>query len=94
MHRLLDAMARIERMERGTISQMAGRPHHNHQTWRDGRNIVRYVPADRLDALREAIAGYRRFMNLAQDYADEVIGQTHAEAKSASRQRHRPKPRP
>ncbi len=33
MQRLLERMAAIERMERGKICPMAGRPHYNHQTW-------------------------------------------------------------
>jgi len=36
LQRLLERMGRIERMERGTICRMAGRPQYNHQTWRDG----------------------------------------------------------
>ena len=35
MQRLLEQMVAIERMERGKLCQMGGRPHYNHQTWRD-----------------------------------------------------------
>src|SRR6056297_828389 len=38
MQRLLERMAAIERMERGKVCQMGGRPHYNHQTWQDGKN--------------------------------------------------------
>jgi hypothetical protein len=77
--RLLDRMARIERMERGRICQMAGRPHYNHQTWQDGRNVVRYVPADQVPELQEAIDGYNLFRSLAEQYADEIIRVTRKE---------------
>lgn len=83
MQRLLKQMARIERMERGTLSRMGARPYHNHQTWQKGRNVVRYVPAHEVDFLKEAIEGYNLFMKLAQRYADEVIRQTRKERKQS-----------
>lgn len=79
MQRLLEHMARIERMERGTLSRMGARPYHNHQTWQKGRNVARYVPAQEVDFLEEAIEGYNLFMKLAQRYADEVIKQSRKE---------------
>jgi len=82
MQRVLERMAKIERMERGTVCRMGGRPHYNHQTWQDGRNVVRYVPAREVDFLQEAIDGYQEFMRLAQQYADAVIAHTRRERKS------------
>lgn len=91
MKRLLQRLAEIERMERGKLCRMTGRPHYNHQTWRDGRNEVRYVPAREVAALQEAIEGYRLFLKLAEQYADEVIRLTRRER---TRQKHRQKPPP
>jgi len=85
MKRLLESMAKIERMERGKLCRMAGRPHYNHQTWRDGRNVVRYVPANEIEALQEAIKGYRLFIALAEQYADEVIRLTRREHEKKKR---------
>ncbi len=79
MQRLLERMAAIERMERGKICPMAGRPHYNHQTWQDGRNIVRYVPEDERAALQQAIDGYNLFRTLADEYVDEIIRRTRLE---------------
>ncbi len=73
MQRLLERMAAIERMERGKLCQMGGRPHYNHQTWREGRNEVRYVPKDEAVELKKDIAGYQLFIKLAEQYADAVI---------------------
>ena len=73
MKRLLERMAAIERMERGKLCRMTGRPHYNHQTWRNGRNEVRYVPKDEVRELEKDIAGYQLFIKLAEQYADEVI---------------------
>jgi predicted ArsR family transcriptional regulator len=79
MQRLLERMAAIGRMERGKICPMAGRPHYNHQTWREGRNVVRYVPAEEVASLQEAIDGYNLFCKLAEEYADEIIRRTRQE---------------
>ena len=63
-------------MERGKLCRMKRGPgslFYNHQTWHNGRNVVRYVPRDQVPALKEAIAGYARFLRLTQAYADSVI---------------------
>ena len=82
---ILKEMARIETMERGTLCKMRAGPYFNHQTWRNGRNQVRYVPTPQLPALRQAIAGYRRFLSLAELYADLIIERSRAA-------RHAPRP--
>jgi hypothetical protein len=81
IHPLLERMSRIERMERGKICRMKGRPHYNHQTWQDGRNTVRYVPAEQVTNLQTAIEGYRLFMELAEQYANEIIQRTRKASK-------------
>ena len=86
--RLLERMAAIERMERGKVCPMAGRPHYNHQTWQDGRNVVRYVPAEEVASLQRAIDGYNLFRRLAEEYADEIIRSTREErAQNKKRKR-------
>ena len=82
---LLERMARIERMERGKVCPMTGRAQYNHQTWQDGRNVVRYVPAYKAASLKEATEGYRLFMKLAEDYANEIIRRTRVESAQASK---------
>ncbi len=79
MQRLLERMAKIDRMERGKLCPMGRRPHYNHQTWQDGRNVVRYVLKDDVSDLEKDIAGYQLFTKLAGEYADEVIRQTRRE---------------
>jgi hypothetical protein len=83
MKGLLERMAKIERMERGKLCQMGGRPHYNHQTWENGKNLVRYVPSRETGFLKEAIDGYQAFIKLAEQYADEVIKQTRRERAKA-----------
>ncbi len=50
--------------------------YYNHQTWLSGRNIVRYVPANQVPSLKEALANYQRYLELTQAYADLIIHQT------------------
>jgi hypothetical protein len=71
--RLLARIAQIQDMERGTVCRMSGRNHYNHQTWTDGRNVVRYVAREDVTELHEAIVGFARFTQLARQYADEII---------------------
>jgi hypothetical protein len=84
MKKLLERMVSIERMERGKLCRMTGRSQYNHQTWRNGRNEVRYVPESEAAALREAIEGYQRFMKLAEAYVDEVIERTRRTRKQGN----------
>jgi hypothetical protein len=82
---LLKEIAALRSMERGTLCRMGTGPYFNHQTWQKGRNCVRYVPATERAALRKAIAGYRRFLALTQQYADLIVQRTRVERAAASR---------
>jgi hypothetical protein len=84
IQRLLERITGIERMERGKICAMSGRDHYNHQTWQDGRNVVRYVRAEEVASLQEAIDGYNLFRRLTEEYADEIIHRTRLERTKAS----------
>jgi len=77
--RLLKAIANIRQMERGKLCRMRRAPtgdYYNHQTWEQGRNVVRYIPRDQVESLKQAIAGYQQFLKLTQAYANEVIRRT------------------
>ena len=76
MKRLLERMAAIDRMDRGKLCQMPGRPYYNHQTWRNGHNEVRYITKPDVSALKKDIAAYQLFCKLAEQYADEVVRAT------------------
>ena len=69
-------IARIQRMERGKLCPMRAGAYYNHQTWQNGRNVVRYVPRQRAADLQKAIAGYHQYLKLTQAYADEIIRRT------------------
>ena len=79
---LLQQIARIQQMERGTLSVLRTTPDgsfYNHQAWENGRNVSRYVPRDQIAALQEAIDGYRQFKQLTQEYAEQIIQKTRTE---------------
>ena len=80
---VLNQMAAISCMERGKLCPMRGGRYNNLQSWEDGRNVVRYVHEAELQSVREAVKGYRKFMLLAQKYADLVIRDTRKAAKEA-----------
>ncbi len=85
MERIFERMAKIERMERGKLCKMTGKESYNHQTWQDGRNLVRYVPKSEVEELKQDIAGYQQFMKLAEQYADEVIRRSRKEREKKKR---------
>ena len=81
--RLLAEMASIGRMCRGKVSVRrqgkSGGEYFVLQCWHDGGNRCRYVHPARREAYEEACEGYRRFMALAEAYADIVIARTERE---------------
>lgn len=81
--RLLAAMASVGRMCRWKVSARrqgrSGGEYFVVQCWRDGGNRCRYVHPARREAYEEACGGYRRFVALAEAYADIVMARTERE---------------
>ncbi|HEY9173668.1 MAG TPA: DUF6788 family protein [Verrucomicrobiae bacterium] len=72
----------IPRMEHGSLSvirQGPNGPYYNLNSWEHGGNQCRYVPQDKLPEVRQAIDGYQKFQQLAQQYAQQVVEQTRAQ---------------
>ena len=72
-------------MERGKLCRMrqaATGDYYNHQTWEQGRNVVRYVSRAQVNDLKKALAGYQQFLKLTKAYADEVIRRTRLAQKA------------
>lgn len=92
---LLKQIAAIQEMERGKLCRMRDGAHYNHQTWEKGRNVVRYVPRERIAHLQKAISGYQKYTNLTKAYADALIQRTRVAQKpgtSASAIKKTPEP--
>lgn len=71
--KILEEIRQIQQMERGKLSPMRGGRYFNHQMWREGRNVVAYVPPEQVPSFQEAIVGYQRYLELTQAYADLII---------------------
>ena len=87
---LLEQIAAIPAMERGTLSPHSSGRHQKLQCWQAGRNHTRHVTADELPAVQSALAGYAQYRQLTQQYAELVIQETRqniAAAKKKNRSR-------
>ncbi len=85
---LLRQIAQIHRMDHGTVSVIRQGPHgpyYNHQCYENGRNVSRYVPAEQVPELEQAIEGYRRFQELVKQYVQLRVEQTRAERQAGSK---------
>ena len=81
--RLLQQIAAIPAMERGTLSPYsfkersgASGPYYKLQHWQEGKNHTRYVSARELPAVQAAVAGYALYQQLTGQYADLVVEET------------------
>jgi hypothetical protein len=90
---LLEQMAQIPQLERGklcVVRQGPDGPYYNHQTWEKGKNVSRYVPRDKVQALQDAIDGYRRYQELSDQYVHLMIEKTRAQIGGAKKKKTRP----
>jgi hypothetical protein len=86
---ILQQMEQIQRMERGSLQsetrpslrhpkQDRG-PYFKHQVWEDGQNVTRRIPAQKADALAQAIEGRKQFEKLADEFIEATVMLTRAE---------------
>jgi hypothetical protein len=91
---LFNQIAQIQRMERGKLRVMRhgpDGPYYHLQSWENGKNFNRYVPREQLAAYEEALAGYQKFQQIIEQYAQGMIQKTRAElAASKKKSRLRP----
>jgi hypothetical protein len=94
---ILEEMSSITRMERGKLcAQSHGSGSsifHKLQCWHQGKNHTRYVPADEVSRVQEALAGHERFQQLAEEFVDLTIALTQKE-NEAERKKNSRKSRP
>jgi len=87
---ILNDIAQIQRMDRGTVSvirQGPEGPYYNHQCYEQGRNTSRYVPREQVPALKQDIEGYHRFGQLLDQYVELVVQRTRAERQGGSKKK-------
>ena len=81
-HSLLNDIAQIQRLDRGTLSVLRQGPHgpyYNHQCYENGRNVSRYVPPEQVPDLKAAIDGYRQVQELMAQYVQLMVEKTRAQ---------------
>ena len=79
---LIERILQIQRMEHGSlciIRQGPNGPYYNLNSWEDGKNCCRYLPQDQVPEVQQAIAGYHKYQQLTEQYAQQVIEQTRAQ---------------
>jgi hypothetical protein len=87
---ILQALAQIQRLDRGSVSilrQGPNGPYYNHQAYENGRNVSRYVPAAQVEELQAALADYQRFQQLVQQYIELLVQQTRAQRQAGSKKK-------
>ena len=93
---ILQEMNSLTRMERGKLCVQhprAGSPFHKLQSWSHGKNQTRYVPAEEVPAIQEALAGHERFQCLAEEFVDLTVAATRRE-READRKKNSRKSKP
>ena len=89
---LLNDIAQIQRLDRGTLSVLRQGPHgpyYNHQCYENGRNVSRYVPSEQVPDLQAAIDGYHRVQELMAQYVELMIEKTRAERAAGAKKKNR-----
>lgn len=79
---LLEQAGQIPHLERGKLCVLRdgpNGPYYNCQAWENGKNVSRYVPAEQVTAVQEAIAGYGRFQQLIGQFVEQKVQSTRAE---------------
>lgn len=87
---ILQDIAQIQRMERGSVSVMRQGPdgaYYNHQCYENGRNVSRYGSGEQVAELKEAIHGYHHFQQLAEQYVQLLVEKTRAERQAGSKKK-------
>jgi hypothetical protein len=99
---LLAQIADIPLMERGKLSAYTFKdrahpnaPYYKLQRWEDGKNVTRYIPAEQVPLLEQALAGHAQFAALVEQYAQAVIARTREQlAAVGTKKKSRPACRP
>ncbi len=91
---ILQAIARIQRLDRGSVSVLRQGPagaYYNHQCYENGKNVSRYVAGEQVAELQEALESYRRFQHLVEQYVQLLVDRTRAERQAGFKKKPRPR---
>ena len=88
--KLLEQLAKIQRMEPGKLCVMRKGPdghYYNLQCREHGKTVSRYVPQDQVAAVAEHTANPQEFRALVEDYAQHIIDQTRRERMEGAKKK-------
>ena len=92
---ILRQIAAIPAMERGKLSAYslersgAGGPYYRLQRWENSENHTRHIPSEEVPAVEAALAGFARYKQLTEQYAQLVITETRQDLADAKKKRPR-----
>ena len=92
---LIEQVLQIQRMEHGSLSiirQGPSGPYYSLNSWEKGKNRCRYLPQDKVSEVQQAIEGYRKYQQLTEQYAQQIIKQTRAQLNIGIKKKPQPKP--
>ena len=91
----LEKAIELKRLARGVLTPIktskAGKVFYCLQYGRKGKHVSKYVPADELDAYREATENYRLFMEAVDNYVEGRSAATAEEIRKEAKARKRGK---
>jgi hypothetical protein len=90
---LLEQILQLQRMEHGSLSVIGhgpNGPYYNLNSWEDGKNQCRYVPKDKVPDVQQAIQNHRKYQQVTEQYAQQVIETTRAELSIGVKKKTRP----
>lgn len=93
--KLLEQIARIQRMELGKLCVMRqgpDGPYYNLQSREQGKTISRYIPRDQVAAVAEHTAHYQEFRTLVDAYVQQMSEQTRQDRLAGVKKKIRPRP--
>lgn len=93
---MLQQILQIQHMEHGSLcvlGQGPNGPYYNLNSWENDKNCCRYVPQDKVPAVQEAIEGYRKYQQLTDQYARQIVEKTRAQLDIAVKKKPRHKAR-
>jgi len=91
---ILKQMAQIDSMARGSIKaeyretkrkdgeKVQLGPYYKYQRWENGRNVTRRVPTEEAEQLKNAVDGYHRFLELADEFVAITVEMTKESGKA------------
>lgn len=87
---LLQQIAQIQHMEKGSLSPLRDRPSANFQRWEAGRNVSEYIPAEQVPLVQQHLAAYTQFTALIDQYVRQVSARSRAERLAGAQKKSPP----